>query len=99
MGIFRNSSQHGSICQLLTDEMDARIHALNMPKQYPSNFEGDKNFGSHNMTVISPNLLLPPGLNGNEALCCRVLMGTKPAASDWSTISHIATHSFPAHQA
>ena len=26
------------------------------------------------------------GLNGNEALYCRVLMGMKPAASDWSTI-------------
>ena len=25
-----------------------------------------------------------PGLNGNEALCCRVLMGMKPTASDRS---------------
>ena len=32
-----------------------------------------------------------PGLNGNEALCCHVLMGMKPTASDWSTISRIAT--------
>ena len=31
------------------------------------------------------------GLNGNEALCCRVLMGMKPAASDWSMISRIET--------
>ena len=30
-------------------------------------------------------------LNGNEALCCHFLMGMKPAASDWSTISRIAT--------
>ena len=27
------------------------------------------------------------GLNGNEALCCCVLMGMKPATSDWSMIS------------
>ena len=32
-----------------------------------------------------------PGLNGNEALCCSVLMGMKPAASDWSMISRIVT--------
>ena len=32
-------------------------------------------------TVLSST----PGLN--EALCCRVLMGMKPAASDWSTIT------------
>ena len=31
------------------------------------------------------------GLNGNKALCCCVLMGMKPAVSDWSTISCIAT--------
>ena len=31
------------------------------------------------------------GLNGNEALCCRVLMGTKPTGSDWLTISCIVT--------
>ena len=31
------------------------------------------------------------GLNGNEALCCRVLMGMKPWASDLSTISRSAT--------
>ena len=23
------------------------------------------------------------GLNGNEALCCHILMGMKPSASDW----------------
>ena len=33
-----------------------------------------------------------PGLNGNEALCCRVLIGMKPMASDWSTISGIETY-------
>ena len=38
-------------------------------------------------TFISSTL----GLNGNEALCCLVLMEMKPAASDWSKISHIAT--------
>ena len=27
------------------------------------------------------------GLNGNEALCCCVLMGKKPTASDWSMIA------------
>ena len=32
-----------------------------------------------------------PGLNGNEALCCRDFMGMKPAASDWSTVSRITT--------
>ena len=31
------------------------------------------------------------GLNDNEALCCCVLMGMKPEASDLSTISRIAT--------
>ena len=45
--------------------------------------------------VISPLLYTflssTPGLNGNEALCCHVLMGMKPTASDWSTISRIAT--------
>ena len=33
-----------------------------------------------------------PGLNGNEALCCCILMGMKSMASDLSTISRIATH-------
>ena len=31
------------------------------------------------------------GLNGNESLCCHVLMGMKPAASEWSKISLIVT--------
>ena len=33
-----------------------------------------------------------PGLNGNESLCCCVLMGMKPRVSDWSTVSHFTTH-------
>ena len=35
--------------------------------------------------VIIHNLSSTLGLNGNEAHCCRVLMGVKPAASDRST--------------
>ena len=42
--------------------------------------------------VVSPLLYTflssTPGLNGNEAICCHVLMGIKPAASDW--FAHLA---------
>ena len=43
------------------------------------------------LSLLYTFLSRTPGLNGNEALCCRVLTGMKPAASDWSMISRIAT--------
>ena len=41
--------------------------------------------------VVFPNYTRLLFLNDNGALYCRVLMGIKPAASDWSTISRIGT--------
>ena len=43
------------------------------------------------IVIVNTFLSSTSGLNGNEALCCHVLMGIKPAASDWSMISRIAT--------
>ena len=56
--------------------------------------EGLANVNTENNVLSSLLYTFPfstPDLNGNEALCCRVLMGMKPGASDWTTISCIAT--------
>ena len=42
-------------------------------------------------SLLYTSLSSTPGLNGNEALCCRLLMAMRPGASDWSTIlKHLA---------
>ena len=51
-----------------------------------ANFNTEKNILS-SLLYACTFLSNIPGLNGNEARCCPVLMGMKPAASDWSMIS------------
>ena len=46
-----------------------------------ANIDMEKNALS---SVLCTYLSSTLGLNGNEAPCCRVLMGMKPVASDWS---------------
>ena len=67
--------QSGAGCNTLSHEVFTKVNT-------------EKNVIS---SLLNTFLSSTPGLNGNEALCCRVLMGMMPAVSDWSMISRIAT--------